>query len=270
MVKNQVEVPTVQISSKAQMPMIGFGTFPMRGSVACKAVAEALSLGYRCVDTAMRYQNEDAVGRAICETSDVDRQQLFVTSKMATDCVGFEMESLKSSLQRLRLGYLDLWLIHWPPGGFAGVSSWQRFIEAKQCGLAKAIGVSNYSLEQIDTLIEQTGVAPDVVQRSWGPLDFDAEYLRAMNDRGIHISAHSPIRNVPMDNLLLHDIASAHHASIPQVIIAWDLYHGVAVVPKSSHPQRMVENLDAATLQLRDNEIQAIDTIGAKLVHADF
>ena len=114
-------------------------------------------------------------------------------------------------------------------------------------------------MEQVSTLIDATGVAPDVVQRSWSPVDFDEKYLQYMQDKGIQISAHSPIRNVPMDNPILNEIASAHDTSVPQIILAWDLYHGVAVVPKSGHPRRMAENLAAASLHLEDVEIQAIN-----------
>ena len=112
---SQMESPTVQISSGVFMPFIGFGTFPMRGPEARKAVREALTIGYRCVDTAMRYKNEAAVGEAVAE-SGIERARLFITSKMAADQVGFEQEALESSLRRLQIEYLDLWLIHWPPG----------------------------------------------------------------------------------------------------------------------------------------------------------
>lgn len=252
--------PESLLASGARMPLIGFGTFPLRGQAAREAVTAALETGYRSVDTAMRYRNEDAVGAAIA-ASPVGREDLFVTTKLATDQVGYERESLAGSLEALGLTFIDLWLIHWPPGGSSGVTSWRGFLRAREEGLVRSLGVSNYSIEQIDGLIAATGVAPDVAQLSWSPIEFDPGYLEACRERGIQVSAHSPIRNTPLDHPVLAAVAGTHGRSVPQIILRWNLQHGVAAVPKSANPARMAENLDVAGFTLSTDEMAAIDAI---------
>lgn len=255
-----LSAPATRLASGALMPLIGFGTFPLRGEDAIAAVSTALATGYRHVDTAMRYRNEDAVGAAIA-ASGLDRDELHVTTKLATDQVGYERPALEGSLERLGLDHVDLWMIHWPPGGSPGISSWRELIRAREDGMVRAIGVSNYSIEQIDALIRETGVAPDVVQLSWSPVEFDAGYLEACRRRGVTVSAHSPIRNTPLDHPVLTGIAEGHGRSVPQVILRWNLQHGVAAVPKSASPERIRENLDIAGFTLSDAEMAAVDAL---------
>jgi 2,5-diketo-D-gluconate reductase A len=253
-------IPRTTLASGATMPLIGFGTFPLRGAAAERAVASALEVGYRSVDTAMRYRNEDAVGGAIANSA-VARGDVFVTTKLATDQVGYERASLELSLATMGLDFVDLWLIHWPPGGSSGVTSWREFLRAREEGFVGSIGVSNYSLEQIDGLISATGVAPDVVQLSWSPVEYDPVFLAACRERGVQVSAHSPIRNTPLDHPVLVAVAAAHGRTVPQTILRWNLQHGVAAVPKSANPARMAENLDLTGFTLGDDEMVAIDGI---------
>lgn len=257
-------VPTARLACGLDLPLVGFGTFPLRGHEAETAVTTAIDLGYGAVDTAMRYRNEDAVGRAV-RTARSGGRDVLVTTKMATDQVGYEREALMGSLDALGLEHVDLWLIHWPPGGSPGIGSWREFIAAREEGLVRAIGVSNYSLEQIDRLIAATGVAPDVVQRSWSPPEFDAAYLQATKDRGILISAHSPLRSTPLDHPAIADTAQRHGVTPAQVVLRWNLQHDVAMVPKSANPQRMAQNLDLLGFALEDEEMLAIDELGSTL-----
>jgi 2,5-diketo-D-gluconate reductase A len=252
--------PDAVLASGARMPLIGFGTFPLRGQAAGDAVTAALATGYRSVDTAMRYRNEDAVGAAIA-ASPLPREDLFITTKLATDQVGYEREALAGSISALGVAYIDLWLIHWPPGGSSGISSWRRMLQAREDGLVRSLGVSNYSIGQIDGLIAATGVAPDVAQLSWSPIEFDPGYLEACRERGVQVSAHSPIRNTPLDHAVLTEIAGVHGRSVPQIILRWNLQHGVAAVPKSANPARMAENLDIAGFLLSGDEMAAINAI---------
>lgn len=244
----------------ASMPTIGFGTFPLRGKEATEAVSTALALGYRHIDTAMRYHNEDAVGMAVAQ-SNLPRSEVFITTKLATDQVGFEREALMRSLESLALDYVDLWLMHWPPGGSAGVSSWRELCRAKEAGLVKAIGVSNYSMRLINELDRDSGTLPDVVQRSWSPVEYDSEFIEFCTDRGIALSAHSPIRNTPLDHPTLLASSSRHERSVPQVILRWNIQHGVAAVPKSSRSARMRENIDVFSFELMPEEMAAIDSL---------
>lgn len=245
------------------MPLIGFGTHPMRGAQATEAVLTALSVGYRLVDTATRYRNEDAIGAALAET-DLPRSELFVTTKMPPDQVGRERLTLDQSLTALRTDYVDLWLIHWPPGGYPGVTSWREFIRARDEGLVGAIGVSNYSVELIDALHEATGVYPAVNQVQWGPGDHDPTFAAAMRTRGILLSAHSPLRSTDLTHPALTEIASRHGRSVHEIVLAWNLHHGVAATVKSAHRDRMVQNLSVVDITLSPDEVAAIDRMSVQ------
>jgi 2,5-diketo-D-gluconate reductase A len=253
-------VPTADLGGRA-LPLLGYGTHPMRGGQATEAVLAALEEGYRLVDTATRYRNEEAIGAALAQT-DVPRADLFVTTKMPPDCVGLERRTLEQSLTALGTDHVDLWLIHWPPGGYPGVTSWGEFIRAREDGLVRAIGVSNYPIELIDALHEATGEYPAVNQRQWGPGEYDPGYAEALAARGIVLSAHSPLRSTKLDDPVLVSVARAHECSVHEVVVAWNLHHGVAVTVKSAHRDRMARNLSAAALSLTDAELAAIDRLG--------
>ncbi|MGW2330334.1 aldo/keto reductase [Streptomyces sp. NPDC001700] len=250
-------IPTADAGGRV-MPLLGFGTHPMRGDQATEAVLTALSVGYRLVDTATRYRNEAAVGAALTASA-TPRSDLFVTTKMPPDQVGRERLTLEQSLTALGCDYVDLWLIHWPPGGFPGVTSWREFIRARDEGLVRAIGVSNYSIELIDALHEATGVYPAVNQVQWGPGDYDPDFAEALRRRGVVLSAHSPLRSTDLDAPVLADIAQRYGRSARDVVLAWNLHHQVAVTVKSAHRDRMERNLSAVDLTLAPADIEAID-----------
>ncbi|HKU35451.1 MAG TPA: aldo/keto reductase [Paenarthrobacter sp.] len=252
--------PTVQLSAGANMPLIGFGTHPLRGAAATEAVLQALETGYRSIDTATRYQNQDAVGEALRRT-DIPREQVFLTTKLPPDSVGYEVDTLRASLEALGTDYVDLWLMHWPPGGSAGVSAWKQFVRAREEGLVRAIGVSNYQLRLLDELHAATGVYPEVAQLQWSPVHFSARYLAGCAERGVVVGAHSPFRSARLDDPILGSIAQAHGATVTQVIVRWNVQHGVAVVPKSAHQDRMAKNLDVMWFSLTDAEMKTIDDL---------
>ena len=256
-------VPAVDLGG-ATMPLIGYGTHPMRGETATAAVIEALDVGYRLIDTATRYQNEAAIGAAL-ERSGVPRDEVFVTTKMPPDQVGRERLTLEQSLTALRTDHVDLWLIHWPPGGHPGVTSWQEFARARAEGLVSAIGVSNYSVDLIDRLHAETGIHPAVNQLQWGPGDFDPEFEEAMRSRGVLISSHSSLRSTDLEDPLLLDIAEHHGRTVPEIVVRWGIHHGVAVTVKSAHRSRMEQNLAVTGFALADAEIEAVDDLNGRL-----
>ncbi|MGF3057430.1 aldo/keto reductase [Microbacterium sp. YY-01] len=256
---NTVSVPITKLASGTPMPLIGYGTHPLRGEDAARAVTTALEVGYRSVDTATRYRNEDGVGEGV-RRSGVDRGEVFLTTKLPPDAVGRERETLAQSLKSLRVDYVDLWLIHWPPGGSAGVKAWEAMIQAREEGLVRAIGVSNYSLRLLDVLHESTGVYPEVNQRQWSPVHFTNRMLRGCHDRGVVVGAHSPFRSARLDDPVLSAIAGRYGVSPRQVIVRWNVQHGVAVVPKSAHRERMAVNL-AVDFTLTDDEMRTIDEL---------
>src|SRR4029453_10661501 len=222
---------TVELAgSGTKMPLLGLGTWQLRGSVARHAVGWALEVGYRHIDTATMYGNESQVGAAIA-TSGLDRTDVFVTTKMlperaggrelrtlqdslralGTDYVdlwllllppagGRELRTLQDSLRALGTDYVDLWLVHWPPRGGTGVSAWRAFIQAQRDGLARAIGVSNYSISLIDQLAEETGVTPAVNQIRWSPFLYDRQVVEASHRRGVVLEGYSPFKAGRLDH----------------------------------------------------------------------
>ena len=244
--------------SVGRMPLLGFGTWQISNRAAPEVTAHALHSGYRHIDTATVYHNESGIGKAL-ESSRLARESVFVTTKLPPDRAGRERRTLEESLAKLGLDYVDLWLIHWPPNGRAAPRVWEQFIKARQDGLARAIGVSNYSLRQIDELIDVTGVVPEVNQIRWGPSIYDPAMASGLEQRGIVLEGYSPFKVSNLSDPTLVPIASQHEASTAQVIVAWHIAHGFVVIPKSARPDRIVNNAAGARIRLTAEEVTVID-----------
>ena len=254
-------IPTLDLAGTT-IPLLGVGTWRSEGDVARQAVAWALELGYRHVDTATGYGNEAQVGRGLVD-SGVARSEVFLTSKLPPDHAGRERETLELSLADLGTDHLDLWLVHWPPNGEATPATWAAFRDLRDEGLTRAIGVSNYSIAQIDELIAATGEAPAVNQIPWSPVDFDADLVAAHAERGVAIEGYSPFLRTDLTHPALVRAANAHGVSTRQVVLRWHLDHGVVVIPKSVHRERLAANLDVLGFSLTAEELAAIDAIGS-------
>jgi len=248
----------VDIGDGVQMPLLGLGTWQARGSAARDAVVRALELGYRHVDTATVYENEDQVGRAIAG-SGVPREDVFVTTKLPPSRAGEERATLESSLAKLGLDHVDLWLIHWPPGGKARPDVWARMIELRDEGLVRQIGVSNYGVEQLDELEAETGRMPAVNQVEWGPALHDAAVLEEHRSRRVQLEGYSPLRTTNLADRRLREIAAAHGVTPAQVVIRWHLEHRIVVIPKSTDPARIAENADVFGFELTPDEVAELD-----------
>jgi 2,5-diketo-D-gluconate reductase A len=251
-----------RLAGGAEIPLVGLGTWRLTGDAVRDALGWALEAGYRHVDTATAYGNEREVGEAL-HASGVARAEVFVTTKLPAENVGRERATLERSLAALNIDQLDLWLVHWPPDGTAGVSAWREFVRAREDGLTRAIGVSNYSLAQIDELTDATGVTPEVNQVRWSPSLFDQAALDAHRMRQIVLEGYSPFRAGGLDHAVLLEVADAHGATPAQVVIRWHLQHGIVVIPKSARRERIVDNVDVAGLVLSEAEMHAIDGLGA-------
>ncbi len=252
---------SVEIAPGSRMPLLGFGTWQIRGERARVAVSDALELGYRHVDTAQMYGNEREVGRALA-ASGLPRDAVFVTTKLWPDRAGLERETLLESLEALALEHVDLWLIHWPVRGGAGLPVWERFLEAERDGLARSVGVSNYSIDQIDELVRATGRAPAVNQIEWGPALYDAPLVAAHRERGVQLEGYSPLRTTNLRDRRLVRIADSHGVTPAQVVIRWHLEHEIVVIPKSSHRERIAENADVFGFELDEHELAELDALG--------
>ncbi|HEY2551132.1 MAG TPA: aldo/keto reductase [Streptosporangiaceae bacterium] len=258
------QIPAVSLPGGVQMPMVGFGTWPMRGHQAHAAVTAALAAGYRHVDTATMYANEREVGDALRD-SGLDRSAVFVTTKLRAADAGRAADLLRASLRALGTSYLDLWLVHWPPRrGQVSRQVWADLLDARDRGLARAVGVSNYSLAQIDDLIKATGEAPAVNQVHWNPRRFDARVLAGHRERGVALEGYSPLKDTNLRDPVLTGIAAAHEATVPQVVLRWHLEHQITVIPKSSDPARMAANLDLLGFALDPAETASIDALSRR------
>ncbi|WP_148613407.1 aldo/keto reductase [Nocardioides rubriscoriae] len=252
---------TAALSQGATIPLLGFGTWQIKGEDAVRATAAALDSGYRHLDTATVYGNEGEVGRALAE-SGVAREDVFVTTKCPPMRAGQELATLRESLELLQTDHVDLWLIHWPGEGSVNTEMWRAFVEARDAGLAKEIGVSNFDPALIDEITEATGVRPAVNQIEWSPLLFDAEVLAAHLERGVVLEGYSALRGGTLDHPVIVEIAERLGRTPAQVIIRWHLQHGVIVIPKSVHAERIRSNADVDGFDLSDDDMAALDALG--------
>jgi 2,5-diketo-D-gluconate reductase A len=251
--------PAVTLS-EARMPLLGFGTWQISNADAPAAVSVAMEAGYRHIDTATGYRNEAGIGAAL-RTASLSRESLFLTTKMPPDNVGRERRTLEESLSKLGVDYVDLWLVHWPPNRQATPKAWEEFVRARQDGLARSIGVSNYSLDQIDELTRATGVTPAVNQIRWGPSIYDPVIASGLEQRGVVLEGYSPFRASNLDAATLVSIASRHDAAAAQIIVAWHVAHGFVVIPKSVQRDRIVANAAGSRIVLSSDEVAAIDDL---------
>ena len=255
-------VPVVELPGDANMPLVGFGTWKVTGDQVEPAVAAALAVGYRHIDTATMYGNEAEIGAAL-GASDLDRAEVFVTTKIRPSDTGREPEVLRRSLRALRTEYLDLWLVHWPSRRSSERRRiWNDMRKLRDDGLVKAIGVSNYSLAEIDELTEDSGETPAVNQIQWGPSSYDPDIVVGHKARGIVLEGYSGLKDRKAKDPVLAEIAAAHQVTVAQVVLRWQLEHGITVIPKSVHPERIAENFDLFGFALSEAEVARIDALG--------
>ncbi|HLX47603.1 MAG TPA: aldo/keto reductase [Streptosporangiaceae bacterium] len=248
----------VTLAGGVAMPLVGLGTWQLRGSRGYDAIRFALDTGYRHIDTATMYGNEADVGRALAD-SGLDRKDVFITTKLPASSVGREQVTLAASLRALGTGYVDLWLVHWPPGGRASPRLWRELLTAREQGMARAVGVSNYSTGQLDELIDATGEAPAVNQIPWSPYQFDPELLAQSKERKVVVEGYSPLKGTNLRDRVLTGIASAHSVTPAQVVLRWHIEHGIPVIPKSADTRRIVANFDLFSFSLSPEEMTMID-----------
>jgi 2,5-diketo-D-gluconate reductase A len=254
------EIPSVDLGRGVSMPMIGFGTWQLQGQLAYEATRHALQIGYRHIDTATMYRNEQQVGRALAD-SGVDRSDVFVTTKLPPGNAGRTRATIEESLKGLGTDYVDLWLVHWPPRGRILVPLWRDFLAARDDGLTRAVGVSNYGIRQIDELTETTGEHPAVNQIPWSPSRYDAGLLAAHDERGVALEGYSPLKGTRLRDRTLAEIAAKYGVTPAQVVLRWHIDTGVIVIPKSSHAERIEQNFDIFGFSLTPEEVARINNL---------
>jgi diketogulonate reductase-like aldo/keto reductase len=258
--------PLLDLNDGHRIPAIGFGTYPLRGAEGLEAIESAIRTGYRSIDSAFNYDNEGTVGEAI-RRSGVARDELFVTSKLPGRYHerALALDAVRESLWRAQLDHFDLYIIHWPnPSVDQYVEAWQALVEAREQGLVRSIGVSNFQEEHLARIIEATGVTPAVNQIELHPY-FPQVEQRAVNARlGILTESWSPLGkgNAPYEEPAVVAAAEAHGVTPAQAILRWQVQLGNVPIPKSSTPSRQAENLDVFGFELTPAEVDAITALG--------
>ncbi|HBF80277.1 MAG TPA: 2,5-diketo-D-gluconic acid reductase [Streptomyces sp.] len=260
---------TVTLNNGIEMPVVGFGVYQIPPEQTEQAVTDALAAGYRSLDTAASYGNEEAVGRAI-GSSGIPREDLFVTTKLWVSDAGEDKarRAFDTSLRKLGLDHLDLYLIHQPYGDVYG--SWRAMESLHEEGLVRAIGVSNFHPDRLVDLIDHNEITPAVNQVETHPFFQRTADQELMRERGVQIESWGPFaegRNHLFTDPRLSEIADGHGKSVAQVVLRWLVQRGVVVIPKSVRAERMAENLDLFDFELTDDQmrtIAAMDT-GASL-----
>jgi len=261
------KVPERELYTGEKMPGFGFGTWQIPdGQAVEKAVKTAIDCGYRLIDTAKIYGNEQGVGQAVKESS-VPREEMFVTTKLWNGDQGYHSarKAFEESLEILRLEYIDLYLIHWPGyDPYKRKQSWKAFEDIYSEGLAKAIGVSNFEPEHLDELLSDSTTVPMVNQIEFHPFNFaeQQDTLEYCQRKKIIIEAYSPLaRGRLMDDKSITDIAKKYSKTNAQVMLRWAVQHGTVPIPKSAHPGRIKENIDIFDFELDKSDMQALNAL---------
>lgn len=258
------QVPAVALNDGATIPQLGFGVWRIPQEDAAELVGEALQVGYRHIDTAQGYENEQGVGEAV-RTSGIARDQVYVTTKVHNESQGRRrsVEALEESLERLGFDHVDLYLIHWPqPSLDLYVETWEGLIEARERGLARSIGVSNFHLPHLERIISATGVVPAVNQIELHPWLTQSALVAASRGFGIQVEAWAPLaRGRIAQEGTLTQIAEGLGKTIAQVVIRWHLQLEHIVFPKSATPARIAENFDVFDFELSPAEMHQISAL---------
>jgi 2,5-diketo-D-gluconate reductase A len=264
----ETSIPSVELAGGSALPQLGLGVFQVPAPKTATIVATALEVGYRSVDTAAAYGNEEGVGEAVAE-SGIERSELWITTKLANTEHGREraLAAFEQSLRALRLDYVDLFLIHWPaPMNDLYIETWEALVELAEGGGAQAIGVSNFNIEHLERIIEETGVVPAVNQVELHP-GFDQAELRAFHAaHGIVTESWSPLAQADprlFEHPTLGEVAAAHGKTPAQVILRWHIQLGCVVIPKASSRARLEENMAVFDFELDTQEVRALDAIDA-------
>lgn len=256
--------PLITLNNGLDMPILGFGVFQLTDLEQCERIVhDALQTGYRLIDTAASYENEEAVGKGI-KRSGVPRQELFITTKLWLTDAGYERTKLAfdRSLRRLGLDYLDLYLIHQPYGDVYG--SWRAMEELYREGRVKAIGVSNFHPDRVMDLILHNEVTPAVDQIETHPFHQQVETQKFLHENNVQIESWGPFaegKNNIFHNDVLRSIGGKYGKSVAQVVLRWLTQRGVVAIPKSVRKERMIENLNIFDFQLSADDMAAITTL---------
>ena len=259
-----IPVPTITLAYGAEIPAIGLGTWPLQGADGATAVRTAIEAGYRLIDTAENYRNEEAVGQGVRD-SGIPREEIFLTTKFNRrwHSVDGARQAAEASLRRLGTDYLDLLLIHWPnPDQGTYVEAFEGLLKLLEAGAVRAIGTSNFKPAHLQRVIDATGTVPDVNQINLNPYATRNASVAFHAAHGIVTESWSPIKPAEiLSDPVITGIAATHDRSPAQVVLRWNVQHGYLPIPKSANPERQQENLAVFDFELTTDEVAAIDAL---------
>ncbi|WP_306828952.1 MULTISPECIES: aldo/keto reductase [Lysinibacillus] len=258
----------VVLNNGLKMPLVGYGVFRVpEGDDLAEAVKTAIAKGYRSIDTAQVYRNEESVGRGIraaIEEGLVTREELFITSKVWNDGLSYEetLAAYDSSLEKIGLDYLDLYLVHWPGIDQNYIEVYKALEKIYQDGRVRSIGVSNFHVHHLENLLKETTVVPVINQIEFHPHLIQEEVRAYCKDKGIQVEAWSPLMNGSLlEEALIQELASKYGKTPAQIVLRYDVQHDVVTIPKTMTPARMVENLAVFDFTLTEQEMTQLDAM---------
>ncbi len=253
----------VTLADGTKMPVLGLGVWrAASGKETLRAVATALDVGYRLIDTAKLYGNERDVGQAV-RGSKIPQDEIFITTKLWNTDHGQEaaLRAFEQSRRELGLDSIDLYLIHWPVPGLRQ-ESWKTLLNLKEKGLARSIGVSNYTIRHLEELLSSSPIPPSVNQVEFHPFLYQADLLAFSQGHGIQLEAYSPLtRGHRLDHPVIKAVAAEHRRTPAQILIRWGLQHGLVVIPKSVRPERIRENAQVFDFELARADMARLDAL---------
>jgi methylglyoxal/glyoxal reductase len=255
------------LNNGVEIPRLGLGVYQsLPGQTTENAVRYALMIGYRLIDTAQLYGNEEDVGRAL-RKSGVSRDDVFITTKVWNSDQGYEstLQACNKSLQMLGMSYLDLYLIHWPVHGMSE-ETWKAMVRLLQEQKTRAIGVSNYDIDDLSQLMQSSDVLPAVDQVEFHPFLYQERLLRFCEKNGIQMEAYSPLtRGMRISHPTIVAVANKYRKTPAQVLIRWSLQHGLVVIPKSVHEERILENSKVFDFELEPEDMEHLNSLNENL-----
>ncbi|HHY51276.1 MAG TPA: aldo/keto reductase [Alphaproteobacteria bacterium] len=258
------QVPSVKLNDGNTIPQLGLGVWQVPPDITARVVLDGIKAGYRSIDTAQGYNNEEGVGEAI-RRAEVPRSELFITSKLRNGAHARDLalRSFDETMHKLGIEQLDLFLIHWPiPSQNKYAEAWKTLVELRDQGRIRSIGVSNFNPDHIERIIGETGVTPTVNQIELHPTFQQRDKRAFHNEHGIRIESWSPLgQGRELDNAEIKKIADKHGKSVAQTIIRWHLQQGLIVIPKSTHKERIEENFNVFDFTLDEADMAAIDAL---------